>query len=708
MSDNADKTTPAESPAGNPVNSPADSLADKPAAKPAENSAAADNDVTKASMIDSTATNVADDNEKTRFARPNKAASAPARDLSGNIIKQRYLLESKIGSGGMSDIYRARDTFLTQAGVTENQVAIKVLQPQFVSQPEALQLLLQEAHRTQQLSHPNIVRVFDVDSSQDCYFIVMEYLDGESLDQVIKRYKPKGLPLTAAIKLLDQLAAALSYAHSKGIVHADLKPANIMVNRSGQLKVLDFGVAHTLQLNHDIYAAEQHNPAAALSGYTPAYASTDLLAGKTPSVSDDTFSFGCISYELLTSKHPFERIPADKAAEQHKQAAKPDHLNVLQWLALKRALRFDSEARNITIDKLLRALNRRYWPAATAACIGVLAATGLWQLYSQQQHQLLTMQQQQQHQQQQQQRYLQLADSDAAEFLEAFSSLETAGPLVRSGLLRLQSERLLAYFEQQIDSVISDRRHNYPDYPQIEQLLFQAQSLYPDSHYLADIASSMSRSKQTALDVLRNQLNSLLVSQQYQVNSEESDIYQILADIKRIDQHYAVVPDEAEIAAYQSAFAAASQDHDALALKALIKAGNQFFSGSEQLQQLLAHGQQLQAAVEAMAAYHAAKETETPLPFPHQAAAVFYQQTFDRLTQQLTVSRSARDTDTVFEQYELYSNQLPADFSLLVGLKRQLADKYLTLSGELLKTNQVRSAERLMRRANSLMSSINS
>lgn len=659
-------------------------------------------------MSDNADKTTPDDNEKTRFARPAPAAAVPASDLSGKTIKQRYLLESKIGSGGMSDIYRAQDTFLAEAGVNENQVAIKVLQPQFVSQPEALQLLLQEAHKTQQLSHPNIVRVFDVDSEQDCYFIVMEYLDGESLDQVIKRYKPKGLPLAAAIKLLDQLGAALAYAHSKGIVHADLKPANIMVERSGQLKVLDFGVAHTLQLNHDIYAAEQHNPAAALSGYTPAYASTDLLAGKTPTVGDDTFSFACISYELLTSKHPFERIPADKAAQQQKQANKPGHLNVLQWLALKKALRFDSATRNTTIHQLLHTLNRRNWPWATAACAALLTVAGLWHLHSQQQQQLLALQQQQHQLQQQHHGYLQLADSTAADFLAAFSTLETAEPIIRSGLLRLQSDKLLAYFEQQIDTVISDRRYNYPDYPQIEQLLNQARSLYPDSHYLADIASSMNRSKQTALDVLRNQLNTMLVNQQYRPTPAETDIYNIVEDIKRIDQNYTLVPDEAEISAYQSAFADASREHDAQALYALIEAGKHIFAGSEQTRDLLAHGEQLQTAVAAMAAYHNAKTTETPLPFPHQEAAVFYQQTFDRLSAELTASRSARETDTIYEQYQQYSNQLPADFSLLVGLKRQLADKYLTLSGELLKTNQVRNAERLMRRANTLMSSINS
>lgn len=283
------------------------------------------------------------DADKTRYAiktaiPASNSASQPQADALqvGQVIKERYLLEDKIGSGGMSDIYRATDLFLQQAGVADCTVAIKVLQQQFVHQAEALQLLLQEAHKTQQLSHPNIVRVFDVDRDQQHYFIVMEFLDGESLEQVIKRYKPKGLPLKSALKLLQQIADALCFAHKIGIVHADLKPANIMVNRSGAVKVLDFGVSQQLQLNHDIYAAEQHNHSAPLSGYTPAYASPQLLAGKTPNVSDDVFSFACLCYELLSSKHPYERLPADQAQQQQKQAVKPNHVNVLQWSALKK------------------------------------------------------------------------------------------------------------------------------------------------------------------------------------------------------------------------------------------------------------------------------------------------------------------------------------------------------------------------------------
>mgnify|MGYP006206318019 FL=1 len=190
----------------------------------------------------------ADDADKTRYAVKASKPQSPIATASqtavadGMLIKQRYLLETKIGSGGMSDIYRATDTFLQKAGVADCTVAIKVLQPQYVNQPEALQLLLQEAHKTQQLSHPNIVRVFDVDSDQHHHFIVMEFLDGESLEQVIKRYKPKGLPLKSACNLLQQIADALNYAHQIGIVHADLKPATLVAPAFQTREHRGFGV----------------------------------------------------------------------------------------------------------------------------------------------------------------------------------------------------------------------------------------------------------------------------------------------------------------------------------------------------------------------------------------------------------------------------------------------------------------------------------
>lgn len=660
--------------------------------------------------VDNFATEQAADADKTRYAVKKTAPSdsAPVAALqSGMLIKERYLLENKIGSGGMSDIYRATDLFLQQAGVSNSTVAIKVLQQQFVDQPDALQLLLQEAHKTQQLSHPNIVRVFDVDSDQQHYFIVMECLDGESLDQVIKRYKPKGLPLKSAMNLLCQIADALDFAHKTGIVHADLKPANIMVNRSGEVKVLDFGVAQKLQLNHDIYAAEQQSQTAPLSGYTPAYASPQLLAGNTPCVADDIFSFACLSYELLTSKHPFERLPADKAQQQNKQATKPAHLNLLQWQTLKRALQFDSAKRTVSISGIIKQFKQPVWQPAVAAAAVLLVGWGGWQYHQQQQSTIAELSNQSSALQQKQQQYQQLNQASAAELLAALDTNNNR-TLETEGILRLQQNEILQHFEQQIDNIITDRSFNYPNYPEIERILAQARELYPDSHYLAGLSSNMQRSKQTAIDVLRPQLSQLLLNQQYQQQSDAQDPYKIIAELKRIDSRYQAEPDNAEAAVYVSAFEQAVATNDAVALQRLISVGELLFSRHSDTAKLVEQGQQLAVAVDAMAAYRLAQSSGEPATFPYQAAELFYQHSFSLLENELAVSEAAEQIDAVYTKLQQYDAEVPTDFSLHKALRRKLADKYLALSGELLKTNQVRNAERLMRRANELMSSLNS
>lgn len=651
------------------------------------------------------------DADKTRFAvklKASKDSSKAATMLEpGMLIKQRYLLEHKIGSGGMSDIYRATDVFLQQAGVSNASVAIKVLQQQFVDQTEALQLLLQEAHKTQQLAHPNIVRVFDVDSDNGLYFIVMEYLDGESLEQVIKRYKPKGLPLKSALKLLQQIADALNYAHRLGIVHADLKPANIMVNRAGEVKVLDFGVAQKLQLNHDIYAAEQQSQTAPLSGYTPAYASAQLLAGNSPCVADDVFSFACLTYELLSSKHPFDRLPADKAAAAQKKAIKPAHINVLQWQALKRGLIFDGAARSTSISGIMQQLSRSLWRPVGAAAAVALLGVGAWQYHQQQQQVLQAAEAQSAQLTAQQALYQQLSESAPAELLQAVQ-LPDIPLLQREAVLRSQQQRLISHFEQQIDLLLSDRSFNYPNYPEIEQILAQATALYPDSHYLTDLSSSMARSKQTALEVLRGQLNQLLLNRQYEPQQEGNDPYKLAAELTRIEQRYVLQPNTEEAAIYRDSFNQAVASNDAVALKHLIRLGELMFANYGDTQALVSQGQQLASAVEAMAAYRQAANDGQPAEFPYQAAELFYQHSFSLLEQELQQSAKANDVDAVYDKLQQFNAQVPADFSLHMALRRKLADKYLAMSGELLQSNQVRTAERLMRRANELMSSLNS
>ena len=145
-----------------------------------------------------------------------------------------YRIEEKLGEGGMGVVYRAHDTRLNRP------VAIKVLRPEAITNPERKMRFVREAQAASALNHAGIITIYDIDTANGVDFIAMEYVDGKTLDQVIGR---RGLRLAETLKYAVQIADALAAAHAAGIVHRDLKPANVMVTEKGQIKVLDFGLA---------------------------------------------------------------------------------------------------------------------------------------------------------------------------------------------------------------------------------------------------------------------------------------------------------------------------------------------------------------------------------------------------------------------------------------------------------------------------------
>lgn len=189
--------------------------------------------------------------------RTQKNKSGINSNLIGQTVKNRYEIESILGHGGLCDVYLAKDKILESSGSESPYVALKVLQKEFASQPETARMLIREAQQTQRLSHPNVIRVFDFGVDGDIYFLVMEYIDGETLESLIQRSRPNGLKYHAMLSILNQILDALSYAHSLGVVHADLKPANVILTSEGHVKLLDFGVSKTHQIKHDQYAAKR-------------------------------------------------------------------------------------------------------------------------------------------------------------------------------------------------------------------------------------------------------------------------------------------------------------------------------------------------------------------------------------------------------------------------------------------------------------------
>jgi len=210
----------------------------------------------------------------------------PGTELAG-----RYRLEGLLGRGGMGEVWRCRDLRLNR------EVAVKILLAGVPAPDEARQFR-REAESAAGLRHPGITVVFDVDQHDGRMFIVTELLHGQDLARLLREHSG-GLPVSQALSIGVEIAAALAYAHGEGIVHRDLKPLNIFIQDDGPVKVCDFGIAPDLNAALSITGTGQ------LRG-TPAYISPEQWAGEPATPSADLYALGCTLYELLTGQLPFQ------------------------------------------------------------------------------------------------------------------------------------------------------------------------------------------------------------------------------------------------------------------------------------------------------------------------------------------------------------------------------------------------------------------
>ena len=261
--------------------------------------------------------------------------------LTGRVIAHYQILE-KLGEGGMGVVYKARDTHL------DRFVAIKVLPPGKVLDPDSKRRFVQEARAASALNHPGIVTVHDVSSEGGQDFIVMEYLSGKPLDRRIPR---RGLPIGEALEYALQIADALATAHAGGIIHRDLKPANIIVDDHGTVKVLDFGLAKLAGPPDSDWASTRSALVRTAEGTivgTVAYMSPEQAQGKPVDARSDVFSFGAVLYEMVTGRAAFRgdtRISTLAAViNQNPQPAGPDVPRDLERIIF-RCLRKDPDRR---------------------------------------------------------------------------------------------------------------------------------------------------------------------------------------------------------------------------------------------------------------------------------------------------------------------------------------------------------------------------
>jgi len=305
-----------------------------------------------------------------------------------------YQIQEKLGEGGMGVVYRAYDTQLRRL------VALKILPPEFASDPERRSRLLREARAASALNHPNIVGIYEVGSDSGVDFIAMEFIEGKCLGDIIPA---RGLPLGKALDYAAQIAAGLAKAHAAGVVHRDLKPANIMLTgpasgHPGLVKLLDFGLARRVEL------AEGHDTTLTVQGEiagTPAYMSPEQAQGKTVDARSDVFSFGSVLYRMVTGQPAFEKsshISTLAAVVEQEPPPLPSGVSRDLARVIGRCLRKDPARRfqhigdvKVELEDLKAELDqgspppvvprrsrRKLWLAAAASVLLVSAAVLVW------------------------------------------------------------------------------------------------------------------------------------------------------------------------------------------------------------------------------------------------------------------------------------------------------------------------------------------
>lgn len=305
----------------------------------------------------------------------------------GFLLRDRFEIVALVHSGGMGHVYKAIDKRRHLGASDQTYVAIKMMRRSVAPQLDLRLALEREAAKTQRLSHPNIVNIFDFDEHNEQFYLVMEWLEGESANALLRRTSGQRLAPHFAWQVIEGVAGALQHAHANNVVHADINPSNIFITDTQEIKLLDFGVARNI--SDPVRPADDE-----IIWATRTYASPEVLSGATPTFEDDVFSLACVAYRLLSGTHPFAGKTSSEAEQAGLRVAPISGLSEAHWQLLSRALSYAKSERPGATDAFFANLPQESasdvadrasgrWPAYWLRALPVVVVAligGLWWL----------------------------------------------------------------------------------------------------------------------------------------------------------------------------------------------------------------------------------------------------------------------------------------------------------------------------------------
>lgn len=501
------------------------------------------------------------------IAPPSSTVSVTTRPIDaqlnvGGIIRQRFVITQEIGRGGMGYVFKAVDLLKEEAHDRNPFVAIKVLNEKYRAHPESLKILQREACKAQKLAHPNVITVFDFDRDEDNVYIVMELLDGESLDRVIASRAETGMSTTEALPIISGICNAIAYAHDQGIVHADFKPSNVFLTVDGVVKVFDFGIARAAKTGQ---VTTLFDPGS-LFALTPAYASCEVTEGAPPEARDDIYAIACVTYELLAGRHPFELLSALQAKKANMTAQRIPGLTPRQWNTLRDGLAFSRASRPNTAlefyDGLLpRSRTNTIRLAATAAGIAAVTAAAL--LVPEYIDRL------------RERSFIEaLVSADTDRIQAQLPKLLELTPAQRSVIFGNPEARnaVIRYYEQRISDAIDAKKGSY-NYPKAQSLLRELATVFPDSQSVALIGENLSARRSREIMRQSDRLDFLLSRGSLIPAQGNGNVAGVLSVISRIDPKSKLLRDPRLPGAFVREARKALVRHDTSLATALVSAG---------------------------------------------------------------------------------------------------------------------------------------